>query len=222
MKFIDRVPTNANRRKITYEDGSSEYATIEYADNPTVTGTMLNANNFNNITNDIISKINESKMSIVRDNTGAVVIDTNTIVNCGKVKYGDLNTPKTGVDIEIETSIVIQKYYNQVFGFKLGYSSATDYARLQTHPHIYINGTEYVLTASSISSNVDCMVKDISISDYFSLQASNSSLKNFDIGETVNLKYVLHFYGDISGQYINGLYIIPIYFPEKRIVLKGV
>ena len=40
--FIDRVPLNPGRRKITYEDGTSEYVTVEMADEPTVVGTPLN------------------------------------------------------------------------------------------------------------------------------------------------------------------------------------
>lgn len=40
--FIDRVPLNPGRRKITHEDGTSEYVTIEMADNPTTIGTPLN------------------------------------------------------------------------------------------------------------------------------------------------------------------------------------
>lgn len=40
--FLDRQPTQAGRRKITYEDGTSEYVTVEMADKPTVEGTPLN------------------------------------------------------------------------------------------------------------------------------------------------------------------------------------
>lgn len=40
--FVDRVPKNANRKKIVKEDGTTEYATVEFADNPTEAGTPLN------------------------------------------------------------------------------------------------------------------------------------------------------------------------------------
>ena len=46
MDFLDRVPTYPNRKKITYEDGSVEYAKIEYADEPIEEGTPLNKATF--------------------------------------------------------------------------------------------------------------------------------------------------------------------------------
>lgn len=44
--FMDRQPTRAGRRKITYADGSSEFVTVEMADEPTVIGTPLNREAF--------------------------------------------------------------------------------------------------------------------------------------------------------------------------------
>lgn len=44
--FTDRQPTQAGRRKITYADGSSEYVTVEMADEPTRDGTPLNREAF--------------------------------------------------------------------------------------------------------------------------------------------------------------------------------
>ena len=47
VRWVDRVPTNPNRMKITPENGSSYFATVERADNPTVAGTPVNAQNLN-------------------------------------------------------------------------------------------------------------------------------------------------------------------------------
>ena len=47
VRWVDRVPTNANRMKITPENGSAFYAKVERADNPTVAGTPVNAANLN-------------------------------------------------------------------------------------------------------------------------------------------------------------------------------
>lgn len=48
IEFVDRVSTRPNRVKITPEDGSAAfYATMERADEPTVYGTPLNAENLN-------------------------------------------------------------------------------------------------------------------------------------------------------------------------------
>jgi hypothetical protein len=46
-EFVDRKSTYHNRYKITKADGTSEYVTIERADEPTVAGTPLNAATFN-------------------------------------------------------------------------------------------------------------------------------------------------------------------------------
>lgn len=40
--FVDRQPTKVGRRKITYEDGRSEFVTVEMADEPNQLGTPLN------------------------------------------------------------------------------------------------------------------------------------------------------------------------------------
>lgn len=47
VNFVDRVSTYPNRYKVTREDGTTEYLTLERADEPTVVGTPLNATTFN-------------------------------------------------------------------------------------------------------------------------------------------------------------------------------
>lgn len=48
IRWVDRVPTYANRVRIVPEDGSAPYyATMERADQPTVVGTPINAANLN-------------------------------------------------------------------------------------------------------------------------------------------------------------------------------
>lgn len=44
--FVDRVPVNPNRYKITNESGGISYATIEREDNATIVGTALNREAF--------------------------------------------------------------------------------------------------------------------------------------------------------------------------------
>lgn len=51
----DRIPTQPNRKKITYDDGRVEYVTIEYADNPTEPGTPINKVLFDSIKQDILN-----------------------------------------------------------------------------------------------------------------------------------------------------------------------
>ena len=47
LEFTDRVPQKPGRVKITPENGTSYYATMERADEPIQDGTPLNAGNFN-------------------------------------------------------------------------------------------------------------------------------------------------------------------------------
>ena len=47
LEFTDRVPQKPGRVKITPEDGTAFYATMERADEPVIEGTPLNAKNFN-------------------------------------------------------------------------------------------------------------------------------------------------------------------------------
>lgn len=49
LNFIDRIPTFPNRKKITKQDGTVEYATIEYADEATQSGTVINKYSMNKI-----------------------------------------------------------------------------------------------------------------------------------------------------------------------------
>lgn len=44
--FVDRQPTKAGRRKLTFDDGEVKYATVEMADDPVVEGTPLNRESF--------------------------------------------------------------------------------------------------------------------------------------------------------------------------------
>ena len=47
LEFKDRVPQKPGRVKITPEEGTTFYATLERADEPIEVGTPLNAQNFN-------------------------------------------------------------------------------------------------------------------------------------------------------------------------------
>lgn len=49
LVFTDRVPQQPGRVKITPEQGTTYYATVERADDPLVIGTPLNAKNLNDM-----------------------------------------------------------------------------------------------------------------------------------------------------------------------------
>lgn len=78
--FLDRIPTQAGRRKITHADGTSEYVTVEMADEPSVVGTPLNREAFMNVQgfsneNTTISKSgNVTTVTITHGDGGKTVI----------------------------------------------------------------------------------------------------------------------------------------------------
>lgn len=57
INFVDRVPTYANRMKITPESGTAYYATVERADSPITNGTPLSAETFNTMQEGLESQI---------------------------------------------------------------------------------------------------------------------------------------------------------------------
>lgn len=101
MKFIDRLPTRPGRVKITLEDGSSYFATMERADDPTVEGTPLNAENLNRLA---------SKSGAFEDGTTAhtkpVPADAAPyaeVVEIGGMTYKDGDTLRSAPVTEVES-----------------------------------------------------------------------------------------------------------------------
>lgn len=86
INFVDRIPTQTGRRKITHADGTSEYVIVEMADNPTVEGTPLNRAAFMALqgfeaTTTVISK-SESVTTITQTNANNETLVT-TISKAG-------------------------------------------------------------------------------------------------------------------------------------------
>ena len=61
MEFIDRESAYPNRYVMTDENGNTSYIYLERADEPTVPGTPLNAETFNNMFASIFSAIEDSE-----------------------------------------------------------------------------------------------------------------------------------------------------------------
>lgn len=75
--FLDRQPTKVGRRKLTYEDGTSEFVTVTMADEPTEEGTHLNREAFLALQGfeSIETKFN-SDGSITETNSNGEVVET--------------------------------------------------------------------------------------------------------------------------------------------------
>ena len=66
-RFADRQSTYPNRYKVTRSDGTTEYITLERADEPTVMGTPLNASVFNVIVGELDNKIPGDAPIVLRE-----------------------------------------------------------------------------------------------------------------------------------------------------------
>lgn len=82
--FVDRQPTKAGRRKLTYEDGTSEFVTVEMADEPTVEGTALNREAFMNLQgfaseDTVISEVGNVTTVTVNHADGGKTVTTITV-----------------------------------------------------------------------------------------------------------------------------------------------
>lgn len=87
-EFIDRQPTKAGRRKITYEDGTSEYVTVEMADEALVDGTPLNR---------------EAFMDLQGFSTENTTISTEDNVTTVTVEHADGGKTVTTITVESDT-----------------------------------------------------------------------------------------------------------------------
>lgn len=66
-RFEDRQSTYPNRYKWTNPDGSNGYFTLERADEPTVAGTPLNADTFNDILNELANKFSSDSPMVLTE-----------------------------------------------------------------------------------------------------------------------------------------------------------
>lgn len=218
MKFTDRVPAKPNRRKFIFDDTTlgTKYATVEYADEPTTTGTVLNANNLNLITNDIINQINQSPVAIVRDVDGTVIIDETNIFEGDKISCGDIKISQTASTKEITNNIKITKYNGWLFGLKIGQSSLiTSNSSTSCSISIDVNNTSYTHFSSAFN------MKTTLLSDAYFPSMYISYLQMYDFNDDVNITYKLNCSTSGSSVTAKGVYIIPLYIHEKRVVLKG-
>lgn len=66
-RFADRQSAYPNRYKVTRSDGTTEFITLERADEPTVVGTPLNASVFNVIVDELGNKIASDAPIVLRE-----------------------------------------------------------------------------------------------------------------------------------------------------------
>ena len=70
--FLDRQPTQAGRRLLTYEDGTSEYVTVSMADEPLEEGTPLNRAAFL-----ALQGVAPSSVTVTKSNNKTTITETN-------------------------------------------------------------------------------------------------------------------------------------------------
>lgn len=142
----DRIPTQPNRKKITYDDGRVEYAKIEYADNPTEVGTPINKVLFDSIGQDINNHANDITAHITNTerNEWNNKLDTDNIV------AGDnITTSVSDNNITISANIT-----NYVTGSYTGDGNGTNYISLGFSPKCVIIEHRYGTRAADSDNNV--------------------------------------------------------------------
>lgn len=84
MKFVDRVSAYPGRYIMTTEDGRASYVILERADEPTVVGTPLNAETFNEMVGEFVPT-----------SGGAMTgnLKTNGLILTSGTDYGDTLPP---------------------------------------------------------------------------------------------------------------------------------
>lgn len=69
ISWLNRVPTYPNRYKLTKSDGSYEYVTLTRADEPSVEGTPLNAENLNAMQGEISDAVTAANNAQTKANS---------------------------------------------------------------------------------------------------------------------------------------------------------
>lgn len=118
-EFIDRQPTAPGRRKITHEDGTSEYVTMELADEPIAVGTPLNRANmmalqgFTNENTTIATNGNVTTITTTHADGGRTVAtitkESNNLTRVVEVYTGPsgyVNTKTTTIDTSGATTVI--------------------------------------------------------------------------------------------------------------------
>ena len=107
--FLDRQPTKAGRRLLTYDDGTTEYVTVAMADEPTEEGTPLNRTTFM-----ALQGVAPSSVSISKENGVTTITNTNaegektiTTITKGSTSTSIVSTftNKNGATITTNTTI---------------------------------------------------------------------------------------------------------------------
>lgn len=83
--FTDRESTYPNRFLVTPESGSSYYLTLERADEPTVTGTPLNAETFNALIADLTAMAEDAGIPLPSTATVGQYIRVKTVDDNGVI-----------------------------------------------------------------------------------------------------------------------------------------
>ena len=100
--FLDRQPTKAGRRKLTFDDGEVKYVTVEMADEPTVDGTPLNR---------------EAFMDMQGFSTEDTTISENGNVTTVSVNHSDGGTTVTTITVESDTLTKVVSTYTGPTGY---------------------------------------------------------------------------------------------------------
>lgn len=104
-EVVDRVPSQPGRYKMTMPDGSTQYVTLERADEPTVVGTPLNKALFDSIQDDL-DELNSNKVKVSYQ---SVQVTLGTTSNASVIG-GYYGTTDINVDVNIKIVVPLGCY----------------------------------------------------------------------------------------------------------------
>lgn len=113
ITFVDRESTYPNRFLVTPESGDSYYLTLERADEPTVTGTPLNAETFNQLIADLTAMAEAAGVPLPSPATVGQFIRVKSVDDSGAV------TATETAEVVLDTPVdVAEDGYTDISGLR--------------------------------------------------------------------------------------------------------
>ena len=188
---LNRIPKYPNRKKITHEDGTIEYVTIEYADEPQEKGTPIDSALFKSIKGDL-ARIDTYRTPIYSQSSeSSGTVKSGTYIGL----WGNSHYEKYGMTVSASSEDGENVAYRAMNGVN-GYWSPNAVPTVATPATYTIKlDKEIILREFSISGSGNLYCKT------FALQGSNDGDNYFDIQSISNNTAELHTYSNNGDTY---------------------
>lgn len=173
---INRIPRYPNRKKITYEDGTEEIVTIEYADDPIESGTPIDKALFNSIQGDVYRIDKYTEPTFEKGETESGTIKTGDYIGL----WGNSQYSKYGITVSASNEDGENYAYRAMNGVE-GYWSGDSVPTVAT-PSLFTIQLPKAISAKKISISGS----DTLYCKNFKVQGSNDGDIYYDIATISN------------------------------------